>query len=461
MEDDLQRRALERLGATLRDKYRLERLLGVGGMAAVYTAEHRNGRRVAVKMLHAELSLNREVRERFLREGQAANRVGHAGAVAVLDDDVPDEGVAFLVMELLDGDSLENLSQKGALAEPVVYAVALELLAVLDAAHKNGIVHRDIKPANLFVTTNGQLKVLDFGIARVTSSSASATQTGMALGTPAFMAPEQALGRTQQIDARTDLWAVGATLFALRSGQTVHTAETAQETLIRAATTPAPSLASVCPDASPRLVALVDRAIAFDAAQRWPSAAAMREAIASTGYAESSVAADLLALLEGRDAALSSARPVLSRPAERQTDWASVTGTPAAPARSRRRPALLAGIGALAVVGGAAAWQLRAPSVTPREAPSSASTSAVVVPAAASVSPVVATAAAASVSAPPAAPKRAPRAAEPARLVASIAAAPAASSAPVAPPHPKATLNCNPPYTLDADGTKRWKRACL
>src|SRR4051812_24888273 len=185
VEDDIELRARERLGTTLRGKYRLERLLGVGGMAAVYLALHRNGRRMALKLLHPELSLNREIRERFLREGQAANRVAHPGAVAVLDDDVSEDGAAFLVMELLAGDSLEELWLRHGqrLSAHAASAIGLELLAVLEVAHDNGIVHRDIKPANLFVTNDGQLKVLDFGIARVLEpGQSSSTQTGLTLG---------------------------------------------------------------------------------------------------------------------------------------------------------------------------------------------------------------------------------------------------------------------------------------
>src|SRR3954466_1181620 len=145
-------RAQTRVGIVLKDKWRLDSLLGVGGMAAVYAATHRNQKRVAVKVLLPELSNDEDVRERFLREGYAANTIGHPGAVSVLDDDVTEDGSAFLVMELLDGASLEDLSQRGLLPFPALCAVALDLLQVLQAAHANGIVHRDIKPANLFVT---------------------------------------------------------------------------------------------------------------------------------------------------------------------------------------------------------------------------------------------------------------------------------------------------------------------
>jgi serine/threonine-protein kinase len=266
----------------LSGKYRLVRVLGIGGMAAVYAATHRNGHQVAIKILHPELSLSADIRQRFVREGHAANAVAHPGVVAVIDDAVAEDGSAFLVMELLAGQSVEEMCAKNghALDVSTVLTIAGDLCAVLAMAHRAGIVHRDLKPANLFVTNAGQLKVLDFGIARVRdAASTNLTGTGMLLGTPAFMAPEQASGQVSQIDQRTDVWAVGATMFALLSGRTVHDGETAQHIAILAATQPARSLATVAPGVPATVVALVDRALAFDKAERWPTAEAMGSAI--------------------------------------------------------------------------------------------------------------------------------------------------------------------------------------
>jgi serine/threonine protein kinase len=138
-------------------------------MAVVYSATHRMQKQFAVKMLHPELSLREDLRQRFLREGVAANSVKHPGAVAVTDNDTTEDGAAFLVMELLEGDEVQRLCEMYGGRMPVerVLAIAHQLLDVLAAAHVKAIVHRDIKPANLFVTYEGQLKVLDFGIARV------------------------------------------------------------------------------------------------------------------------------------------------------------------------------------------------------------------------------------------------------------------------------------------------------
>ncbi len=167
--DPLVVRARQRIGQTLRNRWRLDVLLGVGGMAAVYAATHRNGTRVAIKMLHTELSASQDIRSRFMREGYAANAVGHDGAVKVLDDDTAEDGSLYLVTELLDGETLEDRRVRGGgqLSEDDVLSVADQLLDVLVAAHAKGVIHRDIKPANIFLSRSGQLKVLDFGIARL------------------------------------------------------------------------------------------------------------------------------------------------------------------------------------------------------------------------------------------------------------------------------------------------------
>ncbi|HEV3189191.1 MAG TPA: serine/threonine-protein kinase, partial [Polyangiaceae bacterium] len=281
---DTIRRAEERVGSVLNGKYRLDHVVGIGGMAVVYAATHRNQKQFAVKMLHPELSIRADVRTRFLREGYAANSVKHAGAVAVMDDDLAADGAAFLVMELLEGVCVETIWQKHdrKLALASVLAIGHQLLDVLAAAHAKGIIHRDIKPANLFVTEEGQLKVLDFGIARVrdmVGSGVEGTGTGMVLGTPAFMAPEQALAKANEINAQTDIWAVGATLFVLLGGEHVHEGENAPQLLVRTATTPARSLATVNADIPVAVVTVVDRALAFHNSDRWPTAAAMRDAI--------------------------------------------------------------------------------------------------------------------------------------------------------------------------------------
>ncbi len=285
-ESDVLMIARSRVGAVLRGKYRLDRLLGIGGMACVYAATHlRNADRVAVKILHRELAIDDGFRARFLREGDAANRVGHPGTVRALDDDVAEDGSLFMVMDLLDGETVHaRWKQMGRrLGAREVVSLLCEVLDVLSSAHANGIVHRDLKPENLFLTRDGKVKVLDFGLARPREGSPMETRTGAVFGTPAFMAPEQALGKTSEVDAQSDLWAVGATAFLLLTGRLVHQAETTEETIALAATLSAAPTALVDQAVPPVIARVVDRALAFHKADRWPSARAMRDAFIGAG----------------------------------------------------------------------------------------------------------------------------------------------------------------------------------
>jgi serine/threonine protein kinase len=279
-QDDLVARAGARLGTVLKGKYRLDSVLGVGGMAAVFVAVHlRNANRVAVKILHRELAFEPSVRARFLREGYAANSVGHPGTVRILDDDIAADGSVFLVMDLLDGETLDARWERNGRRLPVAEVVTfmVEVLDVLAAAHDKGVVHRDLKPENLFVTLDGRVRVLDFGVARLREASPTRTSSGAVLGTPAYMPPEQALGHASDVDALSDVWAVGATAFSLLSGRLVHEGETAEEVRVQAATNPAPSMASVAPDVPEPIAKVIDRALAFEKRDRWASARAMQE----------------------------------------------------------------------------------------------------------------------------------------------------------------------------------------
>lgn len=296
-------RAEAHVGKVLKEKWCLEALLGVGGVASVYAATHRNRNRVAVKVLHPSFAENPSLRARFLNEGYAANAVGHPGAVQVLDDDVTEDGLVFLVMELLSGETLQQRAVRlgGRLPLLEVLSITDAVLAVLTAAHDKRILHRDLKPDNLFLTTDGVLKVLDFGIARLQEPPPDALQTGTQLGTtmgtPGYMSPEQVKGRWNAVDARSDLWAVGATMFRLLSGHAVHEDETGEPSLYLAATRPAPSLGTVMTGLPPSVIALVDRALASDRDERWSSAAEMQKALR-----------EARAALEERPAALVGAR---------------------------------------------------------------------------------------------------------------------------------------------------------
>ncbi|HEX7603831.1 MAG TPA: protein kinase [Polyangiaceae bacterium] len=278
------REAQARIGSTLRGKWHLDTLLGLGGMGAVYEATHRNGMRGALKILDATLGQSEAIRKRFLREGLLANEVGHPGAVSVLDDDETEDGCAFLVMELLNGATLEQLATRcgGMLPMTQVTHCAIRVLDALEAAHARGIVHRDIKPENLFVTSDGTLKILDFGVAAFMrpAVASTVTQTGEVMGTPAFMSPEQARGRWTLVDGQSDLYSLGASLFTLMTGELVHgDIGTSAEMLAAAITCRAPSLAELLPEAPPELVSAIDGALQADKAARWPDAATMRGAL--------------------------------------------------------------------------------------------------------------------------------------------------------------------------------------
>lgn len=270
-------------GTVLKNKWTVDALLGKGGMASVYAATHRNGSRVAIKMLHVEYSQSEEIRTRFLREGYMANAVDHVGAVRVHDDDITDDGAVFLVMEMLEGEPLDVFWKKNGrqLPEARVLGIADQVLDVLVAAHDKGIVHRDIKPQNIFLTNTGQVKILDFGIARLREGTnvGNQTITGAFMGTPAYVPPEQARGRWDLVDARSDLWAVGATMYVLLTGKVVHGTGTTNEQLLAAMTRHAPSITLLRPDSSESIVDIVDRALAFEREARWPHARAMQLAV--------------------------------------------------------------------------------------------------------------------------------------------------------------------------------------
>ncbi|HEY6459548.1 MAG TPA: serine/threonine-protein kinase, partial [Polyangiaceae bacterium] len=245
--------------------------------------------KAAVKVLHADLSRHGEVRERFLREGYAANRVDHASAVKVMDDDVvsggPDSGTAYLVMELLEGESLQDRLERGPpVGEREFLEIADTVLGVLDVAHAAGVVHRDLKPENLFLMTpnpddesgKSRVKVLDFGLARLLDGQ-TITSYGLALGTPSFMSPEQAAGRIDEIDGRTDLFALAATGFRLRTGRRIHEGANAVELVGKMANFAAPKIETYAPEVSAPFARVVDRALEFRRDDRYASAAAMRE----------------------------------------------------------------------------------------------------------------------------------------------------------------------------------------
>lgn len=274
-------------GTVLGHRYRLVRLIGHGGMGSVYEALQTDlGRRVAVKVLDTRLSFEAAHVERFRREAHAAAMLGHPNIVQVTDFQSNPGEPPFLVMDFLDGQSLaQRIERHGCIDARHAALVGVQVLDALGAAHRAGIVHRDIKPDNLFlvqVPAVGEIvKVLDFGVAKLSDappSSAPLTATGAMLGTPAYMAPEQARGAA--IDARADLYALGASLYHALAGTMPFTANSAPALLFAIVEQMPPPLVQLRPDLPHALVAIIERAMAKDPAARFQSADEMRAALA-------------------------------------------------------------------------------------------------------------------------------------------------------------------------------------
>jgi len=253
-------------------------VIGAGASATVFAATDAEGRRAAVKVLHTRVTVNDELASRFLREADLTARLDHPGIVRLLDHDTRDPTAAYLAMELLEGETLgERARRLGPLPLDELLGLADQVLDALAAAHAVGVIHRDLKPENVFVTADGSARLLDFGIARLVGpGQGPGTRAGLTLGTAAFMSPEQALGRNEEVDARTDLFALGAILFLLLSGRRIHEAPTDGEIVAAMATRPAPALASVCPDVPAGVAAIVDVALGFDRNARYPDARTMQ-----------------------------------------------------------------------------------------------------------------------------------------------------------------------------------------
>lgn len=279
----------QRIGQTVGQRWVLKSVLGVGGMAAVYAATDSAGNEAAVKILHPEIGMRKELRERFMREGTVANRIQHPGAVKVLEHGAADEACVFLVMERLLGESLgERVSRDGSLPLPDLLDVLDQTLDVLAVAHGAGIIHRDLKPDNLFITASGTVKVLDFGLARLLESAPGdvRTRTGIAMGTLPYMAPEQALGQRSEVDARVDIFALGATAFRILSKRRIHEADSEAGMLIAMASKAAPPLRSVAEHVPENAAAIVDVALAFNRDARYPDARTMQADVRAVRRAE-------------------------------------------------------------------------------------------------------------------------------------------------------------------------------
>ena len=267
-------------------RYLLRDLLGQGGMATVHLADDTVlDRPVAVKSMLGNMSAEPSFRERFRREAQAVARLNHPNIVSVFDsgEDVNEDGVhaPFIVMEYIEGGSLssvlrDDIAAHGAMPTDKALKITGDVLAALGASHEQGLVHRDIKPANVMLTRRNTVKVMDFGIARAMQSGVtSMTQTGMVVGTPQYLSPEQALGKS--VDARSDLYSVGCLLFELLTGRLPFDSDTALGMAYQHVQDTPPAPSSFNAAVTPAVDALVARALRKDPAHRFQTADEMRE----------------------------------------------------------------------------------------------------------------------------------------------------------------------------------------
>jgi eukaryotic-like serine/threonine-protein kinase len=274
-------------GDLIQDKYRITRLIGQGGMGAVYEGENVViARRVAIKVLHGMLAGDSSVIERFEREAQAAGRIGNDHILEVLDMGRLNNNDRFMVMEYLDGETLDQRCERvGRLTEAELYPILRQLLTGLAAAHAAGIVHRDLKPDNIFVLQQKAghrdfVKIIDFGISKFTAGGANfkMTMTGAIMGTPYYMAPEQAKGG-KNVDMRSDVYAVGVVMFKALAGQVPFQADSFNELIFKIALSETPRLGAVVPDIDPELDAIVAKAMARNLEDRYQSALQLRDAL--------------------------------------------------------------------------------------------------------------------------------------------------------------------------------------
>ena len=276
--------------------YQVTDTLARGGMGEVYRAVHPTiGRQVAIKVLSEEAFQNPEVVERFFAEARAVNLIRHPNIIEVVDlAHLPDRR-PYMIMELVEGESLRaRIKRMDTLPLTEIGPVGLPVLGALDAAHNAGIIHRDLKPANVKLSSSSSrayVKVLDFGVAKLTdpesSGSGPATSTGSVIGTPAYMAPEQAAGRVRQIDPRSDLYSAGVILYVMVTGRVPFKADAPGDLLMMIMNDPAPAPRTFRPDLPAGVEAVILKALAKDRNDRWQTArdmaGALRRALQEAG----------------------------------------------------------------------------------------------------------------------------------------------------------------------------------
>ncbi len=290
------------MGAGQVSRFTIIDRLGAGAMGVVYRARDTLLKRdVALKLIQPKLSEDPRSRSRFIRECQAAAAINHPGIATIYEAGETDEGWLYLASELIEGETLKTRIARGAMPPDEVIDLGIQLAEALAAAHRAGAVHRDIKPGNLMVTPDGRVKVLDFGLARLSvrtgpqdENDETMTQTaaGMVMGTPAYMSPEQAAG--QEVDARTDVFATGCVLYEMLSGISPFKSKSVPETLRRVLVEEPPPLGSTVDRLPPGVEEVLRKALAKEADGRYATCLEMAEdlkALRTSEFVPVSVAA--------------------------------------------------------------------------------------------------------------------------------------------------------------------------
>jgi serine/threonine-protein kinase len=275
------------VGSVIAGTYTIEALLGRGGMGAVFLANHKRlaGKQVAIKVLHTEIA-DADIVARFKREAEIAARLNHPNIVGVIDYNVAPDGTPYLVLDYLDGETLAQRIERGPMPLEQILSIVRQVGSALAAAHRAGIVHRDLKPQNIFLVpteVDGRMveiaKVLDFGISKIRGSQTVKTQDSMLLGTPQYMAPEQATGQHASIDERTDVFALGAIVYEMLCGKPAFSGTSVPAVVFKVVYEQPPPLAAQIPSVPPAIVSAVMQAMAKPAADRFASVAGFVEAI--------------------------------------------------------------------------------------------------------------------------------------------------------------------------------------
>jgi serine/threonine-protein kinase len=268
----------ERVGTTVAGKYRIDRILAAGGMGTVFQGVHAwTHRQVAIKILHYEHARNENVVKRFLQEARASAQLKHPNVVDVLDMGEEPDGSVYLVLELLEGQTLKGRQRQGALPLDELVGYLGPVMEALAAAHAIGVVHRDLKPDNIFLADeHGAIvpKVLDFGIAKVRDGDSTETGTGVMIGTPQYMSPEQVRGE-RDVGPAADVWSMGVLLYACIAGRLPFQADSQAAILAKVLTERPPPLQVVAPDVLDSVAGVVDRALSASAADRYQDMGAM------------------------------------------------------------------------------------------------------------------------------------------------------------------------------------------